>query len=103
MDITIKEEAEMYQPQQTKNISELKEVSVDLMLEDDEFEFEDIKTGKMKTIKQRVLILNGQKYRMPVSVLKQLKVHLEENPHLDKFKVKKTGTGLDTEYTLIPL
>jgi len=35
--------------------------------------------------------------------LKSLKAILEENPNLKDFKVKKSGTGMSTEYTVIPL
>jgi hypothetical protein len=47
--------------------------------------------------------LDGEKYRVPNSVLKQLKVLLEDNPDLKKFKVKKSGVGLNTDYTVIPI
>ncbi len=47
--------------------------------------------------------IEGEKYKVPISVLMNLKVILEENPNLKKFKVKKTGEGMDTKYTVIPL
>ena len=47
--------------------------------------------------------IDNERYKMPVSVLASLKVILEENPNLKKFKVKKTGEGMDTRYTVIPL
>jgi len=28
---------------------------------------------------------------------------MEDNPSLENFKVKKTGEGMDTRYTVIPL
>ena len=98
----LKEEAMTYESKQTKNIADLEVVSVDLDVEDDEFEIEDEK-GNLKTIKQKVIIVDGEKYRVPNSVLKQLKVLLEDNPKITKFKVKRSGQGLNTDYTVIPL
>jgi len=95
---TIRDEAKAYEPKQTtKNISELNSVSTDLVLEDDSFEFEG------KEIKQKVIVVNGERYRMPVSVIRDLKVILEDNPNLKNFKVKKTGQQMETRYTVIPL
>lgn len=85
-----------------KNIAELLSVSTDLELVDDEFEF--TKNGETKIVKQKVVVVDSEKYRVPVSVIQQLKVILEDNPELKKFKVKKTGTTKDdTRYTVIPL
>jgi len=95
---TIKDEAKDYNPKQTtKNISELQSISTDLVLEDDSFEYEG------KEIKQKVVIVNGERYRLPISVLRDLKVILEDNPNLKSFKVKKTGQQMETRYTVIPL
>ena len=99
----LKEEAQAYESKQTKNIADLEIVSVDLEVEDDEFEAIDDKTGDSKVVKQKVAIIDGERYRVPASVLKQLKVLLEDSPNLQKFKVKRTGQGLATDYTVIPL
>ena len=100
----ISDYAKDYEPQQTtKNIADLSEVKTDLELVDDEFEFTD-KDGHTKAVKQKVIVVNGEQYRVPVSVIQQLKVIIEDNPKLTKFKVKKTGsTKDDTRYTVIPL
>ena len=95
---TLKKEAQEHVPQQkAKNITELDKVSVDLIVEDDDYEYE----GEM--IKQKVVVVNGEKYRVPVSVLNNLKVILEDNSEIKNFKVKKTGEAKDTRYTVIPL
>ena len=95
---TIKDEAKAYEPKQaTKNISELQSVSTDIVVEDDSFEFEG------KEIKQKILVINGERFRMPISVIRDLKVILEDNPNLKSFKVKKTGQQMETRYTVIPL
>jgi len=88
----------------TKNIADLEEVSTDIDLIDDEFEFTDKITKQVKTVQQKVIIVNGEQYRVPVSVIGQLKVVLEDNPSCKRFKVKKTGaTKDDTRYQVIPL
>ena len=86
----------------TKNIAELQSVSTDLELMDDEFEF--TKNGETKTVKQKIIVVDGEQYRCPITVIQQLKVILEDNPSLKKFKVKKSGsTKDDTKYVVIPL
>ena len=88
----------------TKNIADLKEVSTDVELIDDEFEFTDKLTKQVKTIKQKVIVVGNEQYRVPNSVISQLKVILEDNPNCQKFKVKKSGTTIDdTRYQVIPL
>ncbi len=100
---TLKEEAESYEPaSKTKNIAELAKVSTALVTEDDSFTFSE--NGKDKTVNQKVVVVDGEKYRVPLSVIGSLKVMLEDNPNLKFFKVKKTGEGKDnTKYTVIPL
>lgn len=101
----ISDYAKEYEPKQTtKNIADLPEVSTDLELEDDEFEFTDKVTRQAKTVKQKVVVINGESYRVPASVIQQLKVILEDNPQLKRFKVKRSGsTKDDTRYQVIPL
>ena len=102
---TLNEYAKGYEPlAKTKNIADLKEVSTDIELEDDEFEVTDKATKQAKTVKQKVITVSGEKYRVPNSVIQQLKVILEDNPGCKKFKVKKSGTTIDdTRYQVIPL
>ena len=96
---TIKEEAEAYLPKQTKNISELPQISIDFELRDGEGTDKDGKEFKYKFIE-----INGEEYRVPIIILGQIKDILEENPNMKSFKVKKTGEGkTGTRYTVIPL
>lgn len=99
----ISDVAKDYKSSTTKNISALPEVSTDLELFDDEFETKDKKTNEPKTVKQKVVNINGENYRVPNSVFQQLKVILEDNPNLRKFKVKANGQGMETRYQVIPL
>lgn len=101
----LNEFAKDYEPAaKTKNIADLKEVPTDIELIDDEFEITDKATKQIKTVKQKVVVVDGEQYRIPNSVIGQLKVILEDNPNCKKFKVKKTGTTMDdTRYQVIPL
>lgn len=92
------EEAKAYEPPQTRNISELDMIPVDSEVVEREFTDKD---NKPFTIS--VIVVAGEDYRVPISVLKALKAIAEEKPDIKSFKVKKTGEGLKTEYTVIPL
>ena len=95
---SMKEEAQAYEPPQTKNIADLEKIPVGIEVEEREFSKDDGTTFKIKVVN-----LNDEDYRVPTSVLKSLKAILEEKPDLEYFKVKKTGEGLKTEYTVITL
>ena len=96
---TLSEFACTYSTETTKNISELKEVPVNLELEDRE--------GKDKegnTFKYKVIVVEGIDYRVPSSVIGNLKAILEKKPSMTKFSVARQGkTKDDTKYTVIPL
>ena len=85
----------------TKNIAELPEVLVGMEIVEDSFEFE--KDGETKTVNQQVVVIDNVKYRVPTSVINQLQIHLDDNPTMKKFKVRSSGSGMDTRYTIIPL
>ena len=63
--------------------------------------------GKEFTIKE-ISILNKEtgnteRVRMPNSVLAGLNVLLKDNPHLEYFRVLRTGVGMNTRYTVLPV
>jgi len=95
---TLKQEAQDYESHSVGNIADLPKVSTDLVTEDREGT-----NDEGKTFQYKVITVDGQNYRVPASVLKSLKALLEDNPNIKEFKVKKTGTGLSTEYTVIPI
>ena len=97
--VSISEFAKEYTPSTTKNISELKEVDVNLQLEDGEG------TDRHgNTFKYKFIVVDGEEYRIPGSVIGNLKVILEKKPTLKKFSVARQGTTKDdTKYTVIPL
>ena len=89
----LSEEAKAYEPKQIKNIADLPSVSVDL----------DVKEDTKAEFPYKYIEVNGERYKLPMTVLSSLKAILEENKNLKTFKVKKSGQGLGTEYTTIPL
>ncbi|GAH08683.1 unnamed protein product [marine sediment metagenome] len=96
---TLKETAQTYIPEQTKNIADLPEVSIDLQLEDKEGKNKE--TGEV--FKYKAINLNGEDYRVPGKVIGDIKAILALKPNLTKVKVNRTGVGLNTQYTVIPL
>ena len=96
---TLKQAAQNYVPQTTKNIADLEEVNIeDVKLEDRE--------GKDKDgspFKYKVFVLNEEEYRVPGSVIGQIKGILEKNSTLKRICVTKKGAGLNTEYQVIPV
>ena len=98
MQKTLKEEAEAYESGTTKNIVELKQVSTALEVFEETY---NTKEGDQFTVK--FIVVEEEKYRVPASVLKSLKALLKDNPELKNFKVVKMGTGMDTNYTVVPL
>ena len=95
---TLKEKAKAYEPPQTKNIADLATVRTDAPIETKGFTREDGTEFRVE-----IIHVNGEDYRVPTSVLKNLKAMLEEKPELKTFKVKRSGEGLKTTYTVIPL
>ncbi len=95
---TIGEEASQYEQPTTKNITDLKVISTSYQMEDREG-----KDNDGKIFKYKVIIVDGADYRVPTSVIGSLKAILEKKPDLKEFSVSKTGSGMDTRYTVIPL
>lgn len=95
----LKQEANEYEPETYKNISELSSISVDV---DVLTETKKDRDGNEYTTKY--FLQDGEKVRVPISVLSALKEILEEKTNLKHFKVKRKGTTKeDTRYTVIPL
>lgn len=99
---TLKDTAKTYESKQVNNIADLDEVSVDLDIKEGEFSVVD-DDGNEKEVDYYYIEVDGEQYRVPNSVLKQLRVQLEANENLETFKVNKSGKGLNTDYTVIPL
>lgn len=95
---TLQEAAKAYVPKTTKNIAQLPEVTTDLQIMQGEG-----KDNNGDKFNYSYIELNGEEYRVPDAVLKQLKAILEKKPTLKKFSVSKSGQGMGTTYTVIPL
>ena len=95
---SIREEAEAYEPLETKNITELDTINTEIEISKKTF-----KEGTPDEFSINVFTVDDEEYRMPDSVLKQLKEQIAEKSDMTEFKVTKTGTGLSTSYTVIPL
>lgn len=96
---TLKEYAESYEVKKTRNISELAVVPVELDLKDGSFTDN---TGQIIAFK--FVELNGERYRVPNTVIADLKQIMATKPGVTKVKVNKFGTGkTGTKYTVIPL
>ena len=95
---TIREQVNNYKVPETKNITDLKEVSTEMDLK-----FKEAETKEGKPFSYHYLVIDDEEYRVPNSVLKQLRGQLEAKPEATKFKVTKTGEGLKTEYSVIML
>jgi len=92
---SLKEEAERYEPKQTLNIADLDRVDLSFPLEP--------RTGTDKDGKEfnyKVMVANGQEYRVPNTVLEEIKKMLDLKPDLKAVKVEKSGSGLSTRYTV---
>lgn len=95
---TLREGAKAYEPTKTKNVADLEAVSLDSQFEE--------RTAKDKDGKEytySVVVVLGQDYRVPDSVLKDIKAIMDAKPTLKTVKVIKKGTGMSTAYTVIPL
>ena len=96
--VTMKQDAQAYEPQKTRNIAELEAVSVEQEIKEEEREN---KEKEKYTV--AFIVVNDEEYRVPNSVREQLKTILEEKPDMRTFKVTKKGEGLNTSYTVIQL
>lgn len=94
---TLKEEAISYIPPTTKNIAELEKIPVTLELQDGKGTDKDNVEYDYK-----YATVEGEKYRVPGSVLGGIKNLLKIRPNLQFVQVLKEGTGMNTKYQVIP-
>jgi len=92
----INQMAKEYVSPETKNISELEIVPVDLDIKVDV-----VNEGTPEEFKVNKITINEEEYRVPNSVLKQLKLLLEDDPNMEAFKVLKDGEGMKTTYQVV--
>lgn len=94
---TLKDEAQSYEAPQTLNVAELEKVPIDLELKDGEG-----KDGDGEVFKYKFIVVDGVNYRIPGTVIGQIKVLLGVQTELKFVKVLKSGEGLKTRYQVIP-
>jgi len=95
---TIKEASEQYEPKSAKNITELDSVPVDSIIQEENGVDKDGNEFSYNYIE-----FNGDRFRVPDSVLATLKEILKKKPTLKNFSVSKSGEGRQTRYTVIPM
>ena len=96
--MNIKEFAQEYEPKGMGNITELEVVRTDI-----EIKSEDRVDQNNESYHVMFVVVDGKEYRVPPSVVTQLKAVIEAKPNLTTFKVTKTGEGKATKYQVIPL
>jgi hypothetical protein len=94
----LKQSAIEHKAKTTKNIADLEVVRLDYPIQDKEGLDKD---GKI--FKYKVIVANGEEYRVPESVLGDIQSILTAKPNLKTVKVIKKGTGMSTSYNVISL
>lgn len=92
---SLKETAKDYEPKRTLNVVDLDRVDLSLPIEE--------RTGtdnSGKAFDYHVLVVNEQEYRVPNTVLEEIKKILKLKPEAKFVKVTKKGTGLNTTYSV---
>jgi len=92
---SLKEKAEEYEQKLTLNIADLDKVDLSFPIEE--------RTGtdkEGKTFEYKVMIANSQEYRVPNTVLEEIKKILKLKPETKFVKVSKKGSGLATSYSV---
>ncbi len=99
---TLKETAQEYEPKQTHNIADLESFDIS----------EDVQTRKGTNAEGEkyeyfVLVRDGEDYRIPNTVMNDIKNIIEANAKHGKetnmFAVEKKGEGIKSRYTIITL
>lgn len=95
---SLKDKATEYKSPETKNISELQRVPVDITIQENTYAKDDGTPFSVNEIE-----VDGEKYRVPNIVLKQMQGLLKDIPDLKAVRVMRSGEGLKTTYNTIPL
>ena len=99
----LKEMASSYEPKNMyKNIVDLPQVPTDIEVHTINETYHE-GTEKEETVELNYVEVDSQKYRVPKTVLAQLKVILEKKPDCKFVSVGKSGSGFNTEYTTVAM
>ncbi len=99
----LKEASQAYEPKKTLNIADLDLVDISWPVEE--------RTGKTtkkntegveyeETYSYKVMIVGGIDYRVPATVLEEIKKMLKLVPDLKFVNVSSTGSGMQTKYSV---
>lgn len=94
----LRETSQAYEPKKTLNIADLEKVSLDVQISKVSGT-----NQEGKNFEYHVAEIEGEKYRVPVTVIEAIQTIMEAKPELKNIKVIKKGTGMSTEYTVVPL
>ena len=89
---TLGEQADNYEPPQLKTVADLDIIDITM----------EIKEDKEAKFPYKYIEANGEKFKIPLSVLGDIKEIRLVSPNAQCFKVTKKGEGLKTKYTVIP-
>ena len=89
----LKETAAAYEPPKIRNVTDLDFISVEMQVQEE----------KEVEYPYFYIMVEGERYKVPVSVLSNINDILQASPKITKFKVKKSGEGMKTKYSVIPL
>ena len=100
--VTLKETAQAYEPKHTLNIADLEKFDISEPIEE-----RDGKDNEGKSFNYKVLVRDGEDYRIPNTVIESIKNILEANAkhgkELETFSVEKSGEGMNTKYQVVSL
>ena len=92
---TLKENAQEYTPKRTLNVTDLDKVDLSTPLEDRKGT-----NAEGKDYDYQVMVIEGKEYRVPATVLEEIKKILKIKPDAKFIKATSTGSGLNTEYSV---
>ncbi len=90
----IREEASAYEPEPVQTIADLDVVLLDGMEVSEKTDAE---------FPYKFIVVDNKEYKVPKSVLRDLKVQIDAKPEIKSFKVVKDGEGLRTNYSVVIL
>ncbi len=92
---TLKESAQDYVPKRTLNVTDLDRVDLSFDVED-----RSGTNSEGKDFQYKVIVVNSQEYRVPATVLEEIKKIIKIKPEAKFVKVSSTGSGLNTSYSV---
>jgi len=87
---------------ETKEIKTLNIADLEIVSVNQEIKSKSGTTKEGEVFTYDFVEVDGQEYRVPKSVLFQIKAHLKVNPKIEAVQIVKEGEGLQTTYVVIP-